>query len=191
MTDKKINDTKLIRMVDEGRSQAEIAEVFGVSRQAVHKRIKELRGQTTKVVVAKKVEKIVDCKIDAMAQLTKINEYANEILDLLMRWNRGDEGALQILESQVKKIRVKGKEEPVKQYKFKDPRELALRAMQEIRGQLGLQLKIFETLFSLQAAEEFQHVVLEIIGEVAPEARDEIIRRLNKERTVRQALRVS
>ena len=36
-----------------------------------------------------------------LINLGKINSYANELLDLLMRWKRGDDEALQILESQV------------------------------------------------------------------------------------------
>jgi DNA-binding Lrp family transcriptional regulator len=186
---RKINDTKLLQLVDGGRSFVEIGKVFGVSTQAAHKRFKELRGKTTGVVVAKKVEQIVDRKIDAMEQLQKVNDYANELLDLLMRWNRGDEEALQVLESQVRKVRVRGSEEEVTNYKFKDPRELALKAMAEIRGQLSLQLDIFQALFSLQAAKDFEETVLEVIGEVDPNVRNEIINRLNRKRSVRQAVR--
>ena len=141
----------------------------------------------------KKIEEIVDHKIDAIEQLTRINEYANEILDLLMRWNRGDDEALQVLESQVasKKVRVGNEELEVQKVKFKDPRELALKAMAEIRGQLKLQLEIFQALFSLQAAEEFQNVVLETIAEVDPKVRNEILRRLNDKRAIRSAVRLS
>jgi predicted transcriptional regulator len=167
-------------------SQARAAKELGVSRQAVSKRLKELRGHTTKAVICKKVEKVIDRKIDTMEQLSKINEYANEILDLLMAWNRGDETALQVLESQVttKKVRVGDKEEFVREYKFKDPRDLALKAMNEIRNQLKLQLEIFQALFSLQAAQEFETTILEVIGEVAPDVRSEIIRRINRKRSL-------
>jgi predicted transcriptional regulator len=190
----KINDRKLLQLLDkDGKSQSEAARDLGVSRQAVNKRLQEIRGKTTKVVVAKKIEEIVDHKIDAIEQLTKINEYANEILDLLMRWNRGDDEALQVLESQVasKKVRVGNEELEVQKVKFKDPRELALKAMAEIRGQLKLQLEIFQALFSLQAAEEFQNVVLETIAEVDPKVRNEILRRLNDKRAIRSAVRLS
>lgn len=186
-----INDTKLLKLIDkENRSQTEAAKALGVSRQAVNQRLKELRGKTTKVVVSKKVEQVVDCKLDAMEQLTKINGYANEILDLLMRWQRGDDEALQILESQ-KKVRVGRDEENVIEYKLKDPRDLALKAMSEIRGQLKLQLEIFQALFSLQAAEEFENTVLEVIAEVDSKIRDEIIYRINKKRSVRSVVRFS
>ena len=189
-----INDRKLLRLIDKKRmSQARAAKELGVSRQAVSKRLKELRGHTTKAVICKKVEKVIDRKIDSMEQLSKINEYANELLDLLMAWNRGDETALQVLESQVttKKVRVGDQEEFVKEFKFKDPRDLALKAMGEIRSQLKLQLEIFQALFSLQAAQEFESTILEVIGEVAPDVRSEIIRRINQKRSVRAAVRFS
>jgi predicted transcriptional regulator len=185
----KLSDKKLLSLVDEGRSLAEIARTRGISRQAVSKRLIELRGKTTRVVAVKKVEQVVEKKLNALDQLYKINQDANEILDLLMRWNRGDKEALQVLESQVKRIRIgEGEELEIQQVKFKDPRELALRAMAEIRGQLSLQLEIYQTLFSVQAAEEFQKVVLEVIGEVDVKVRDEIVRRLNQRRSVRQAV---
>ena len=190
----KINDHKLLQLIDkDGLNQSEAAKKIGVSRQAVNKRLQDIRGKTTKVVVAKKIEEVVDHKIDAIEQLTRINEYANEILDLLMRWNSGDDEVLQVLESQVasKKVRVGSEELKVQEVKLKDPRELALKAMAEIRGQLKLQLEIFQALFSLQAAEEFQNVVLETIAEVDPKLRNEILRRLNDKRAVRSAVRLT
>ena len=82
-----------------------------------------------------------------------------------------------------------GEEEFVKEYKMKDPRELALKAMAEIRGQLKLQLEIFQALFDLNAAQEFQNEVLEAIGEASSETRDAIINRLNQRRAIRSVVR--
>jgi predicted transcriptional regulator len=191
MPNAKINDTKLIRLVDEGKSQAEIARWFQVTRQAINKRLTQLRGKTTKAVVVKKVEEIVDRKLDAMDQLQKINDYANELLELLMRWNRGDEEALQILESQVtsKKVRVGDKDKFVEEIKMRDPRQLALQAMAEIRGQLKLQLEIFQALYDLKAVQEFQQEVLSAIGEASPEVRSAIISSLNQRRALRSAIK--
>jgi predicted transcriptional regulator len=191
MSPQKINDSKMLRLIDSGMSQSKVAKKIGVSRQAVNKRLRELRGKTTRVVVAKKIEQMVDRKIDAIEQLQKINDYANELLDLLMRWNRGESEALQALESQVKKIRIGDGKFEIKEAKLKDPRQLALQAMAEIRNQLKLQLEVFQTLFSLQAAEEFQNLVLETISEVDPNVRNEIIRRLNNKRTIRSAMRLA
>ena len=57
-------------MVDQGKRQVEIAEFFRVSKQAVNKRLKELRGRQTRVIVSKKIEKAVDSSFDAMKQLS-------------------------------------------------------------------------------------------------------------------------
>src|SRR5512137_1204244 len=107
---------------------------------------------------------------------------------MLMRWNRGDEGALQILESQVRKVKVGRKQGEVAEYRFKDPRELALRAMQEIRGQLALQLDIFRALYDMAAVAEFQNEVLTAIQEVAPDVRAKIVENLQKARAIRSTL---
>ena len=73
----------MVRLLDEGLSQAEAARKMGARRQAVHARLRELRGKTTKAVVAKKVAEVVDHKLDAIEQLQKINTEANRLLDEL------------------------------------------------------------------------------------------------------------
>jgi len=187
----KINDHKLLRLIDKQRmNQTEAAKELGVSRQAVSRRLQEIRGKTTKVIVAKKVEQVIDRKIDAMDQLIRINEYTNEILDLVMAWGRGDDEALQVLESQIKKKKVSVGNDKigVPEFKLKDPREIALRACGEIRNQIKLQFEIFQALYSLREVEEFQKTVLEVLGEVSPEMRNEFVRRLNEKPSVRAAL---
>ena len=83
MPEQKINDRKLLRLIDtELLSQSEAARKLGVSRQAVSKRLQELRGKTTRAIVVKKVEQVVDQKIDAISQLHSINQKANELLGL-------------------------------------------------------------------------------------------------------------
>lgn len=149
----KLNDRKLLKMIDEGFSQAEAARRLKVSRQAVSKRLQELRGRTTRAVVVKKVERVVDQKIDAIKQLHEINARANQMLD-------------------------EAEEDP----------ELSLRVMAEIRGQLRLQLEIYQTLFDLQAVQQFMDETLDVIGKIAPEVRNEIINRLNRRKSVRSAL---
>jgi predicted transcriptional regulator len=186
-----INDRSLIKLIDAGMNQAAAAREPGVTRQAVSKRLGELRGKTTKVVIAKKVGQVVDQRLDAIQQLEKINQHANELLDLCMAWQRGDDVALQLLESQrkTKTIRIGDEEIEISDFKFKDPRELALKAMSEIRGQLKLQIEIFQALYDLRAAAEFQEEVLNAISEVSPDVRKQIIHRLNEKRAIRSAVR--
>ena len=191
MSKPKINNSRLLHLIDtEGLNQSQAAKVLGVSRQAISKRLQKIRGKTTKVVAVKKVEKVVDMKINCLAELTKINSDAREILDLCMAWSRGDKVALKVLKSQARMVNVGNKEKPdwVTEYKFKDPRELALMAMAEIRHQLVLQTRIFQSIYSIQEVREFMNTVLEVMNGVDPSIRREIIRRLNDEKSVKSAV---
>ncbi len=184
----RIDDEQLLQLIRDGNTVTETARRMGVNKGTVSKRLKALNIAINRNVTIRSAHKIVDREINALDQLQKINRDANELLDLLMRWNRGEDDALQVLESQVRKIKVRGQEEEVTEYKFKDPRELALKAMQEIRGQLKLQLEIFQALFDMQAVQQFQAEVLEVIGSVSTEARDRIIRRLTERNALQSAL---
>ena len=149
----KINDKKLLRLIDSGTSQAEIARILGVTRQAVSKRLQELRGKTTRCIVTRNTKEIIDNNLDTISQLRKINQKANQLLDDL-----------------------------------EDDPNTAIRIMAEIRCQLKLQLDIFEILYSVQAAQEFQNEVLQAIGEADDETRKRIICKLNQTRAIRAAV---
>jgi hypothetical protein len=188
----KIDKVKLHRMLSSGKSQKEAAQLFGVTDGAISKVAKNLNIGVVKNIALESAHKVVEKNLNTLAQLQKINAYANDLLDLLMRWNKGDAEALQILESQVsqRKVRVGDREEFVTEYKFKDPRELALRCMAEIRGQLNLQLDIFRTLYDVEAIAEFQKEVLSAIEEVSPDVRNTIIQRLKERKALRGSLTV-
>ena len=185
----KIDRVKLDQMLRSGKSQKEVAQLFQVSEGAISKAKKELNIAVVRNVSLESAHKIVGRSLDSIGQLQTINSHANWLLDVLMKWNKGDPEALQVLESQVgsKKVRIGDKEEFVREFKFKDPRELALHTMQEIRGQLKLQLEIFQTLYDMNEILSFQREVLEVIGDVSKEARDEIVRRLKERRALRSA----
>jgi len=184
---------ELQKCLEAGLGISETARQLGVTKGAVSKRAKSLRitlkQNTTKDVLLFHAGEIVSKEINAVEQLHKINAHANELLDLLMRWNRGDNEALQILESQVRKVKVRGREEEVTEYRFKDPRELALRAMQEIRGQIQLQFEIFSKLYDMESVAEFQEAILTTIGEVEPDVRKRIIEKLKDRRILRSAIK--
>ena len=174
----KINVVVLNQLLRSGKSQKDIAKYFNVTEGAISLAKKRLNITVVKSIVLENAHRVVNKNLDTVDQLKKINDNANEILDLLMRWNRGDVKAFQILESQVatKKNRI-------------DPRELAIKAMAEIRGQLKLQLEIFQTLYDMQAVEQFQQEVLTVIGEVDPDVRRRIIDQLAKKRAIRSAIK--
>lgn len=70
----------MLKMVNSGIPQAEIARKFGVSPSAINKRLRQLRGRTTYAVVATKVEQLIDGKIDIVNQLNAINTKAHSLL---------------------------------------------------------------------------------------------------------------
>ncbi len=191
MSQSKIDKVKFNQLVMAGKSTKEIAKYFGVTPGAVSQVKKELNLNVIKSVALENAHRVVTKNLNSIEQLQKINTHANELLDLLMRWNRGDKEALQILESQVRKVKVRGSEEEISEYKFKDPRELALKAMAEIRGQLSLQLDIFKVLYDAEAVAEFQKEVLTIIGEVSADVRDRIVQRLKEGRALRASVAIT
>jgi len=69
-----------------------------------------------------------------------------------------------------------------------DP-NLKLKVMAEIRGQLRLQLEIFQTLYDMKAVQEFQQEVLKAIGECAPNVRQRIINKLREKQAIRSAVK--
>ena len=183
-----IDDKQLLELIRNGDTITAAARKMGVSKQSVSRRLKTLNIAISRDVAIRAAHKIVDREINTLDQLQKINRDANELLDLLMRWNRGEDEALRILESQVRKIKVRGREEEIIGFESKDPHELALKAMREIREQLKLQLEIFQALYDMRAVQQFQAEVLEAIGSVSPETRDDIIRRLTEKNALRSAL---
>ncbi|MFC1534405.1 hypothetical protein ACFL7M_13675 [Thermodesulfobacteriota bacterium] len=186
----KIDFNELNRLVGEGKGTTEIAKHFSVTPGAVSQAKKKLKISVVKNVALESAHKVVSKNLDSIAQLQKINQHANELLDLCMRWQRGDDEALQILESQVKRVRVGKTEKFVEEMKFKDPRDIALAAMREIRGQLALQLDIYKTLYDMEAVAEFQKEVLTAIGEESSNVRDRIIQRLQNSRAIRQSVKL-
>jgi hypothetical protein len=175
MSNRKFADIQLEQLVREGNGVSQIGRILGVSKGTVSKRLKQLKVGITKNVTLTHAGEIVRKEINAVGQLQKINSHANELLDLLMACMDEDEAKR---EDALKKLG----------NGVKDPKELALKAMQEIRGQLKLQLEIFQALYDMQAVAEFQKEVLEAIEDASPEIRDRIIHSLKEKRAIRSTL---
>jgi len=198
-----VDDDQIIKLRAKGYSYKEIGERFGVPKQTIHKRIKYLQKQAAAYMQEPNPDALTRCQnlnrnqgrydhtdktiskhINAISQLEKINRYANKLLDALMAYYQGDEEALKNLEDKVKEIRVGEERLQVSKIKLKDPRDLALKAMSEIRNQLALQLEIFKVIYSVDAVREFQEVVIDAINSVSPELRDRIVQELHKRRAI-------
>jgi hypothetical protein len=171
---KKLSNIELEQLVREGNGVSQIARILNVSKGTVSKRLKQLNVGISNNVTLHHAGQIVKKEINAATQLQKINDHANEMLDLLMICINGDETA---------KAEAAAKLGPMGPGS-KDPKELALKYMQEISSQLKLQLEIFQTLYDMQAVAEFQREVLQAIGDADLETRDRIIHNLNERRAI-------
>ena len=81
MPEAKIDKVKLSQMLRSGKAQREIAQVFDVSESAISKAKKELNIAVAKSVALENAHRVVDKNLNAIDQLYKINQMANELLD--------------------------------------------------------------------------------------------------------------
>ena len=163
----KIDKEKLIKLRAEGKTQSECAKIFDVTVQAVSKMEQRMRKEVVGAANRYGAHRIVQKELHAADQLTKINEHANQLLDTMVEEVVGEDGKVEV--------------------RVKHP-ELMLKTCAEIRGQLKLQLEIFQSLYDLQANAEFQEEVLTIIGELEPEARRKIVHNLNQRKALRRSV---
>ncbi len=186
----KVTNAQLELLTKEGLSQADIARRLNMTRGAISIRMKKLNLAASRSSLLKHGEALADHRIDALAQLTKVNGAANELLDCMMKFHRGDPEAIQLLECQLRKFKVgkNGDQKQFEEVKITDPRKLALDAMKEIREQLSLQNEIFRSIWDMKAAMEFEQEVLAAIEKVAPDVRAEIIDILQKKRALRSLI---
>jgi len=189
-THPKIDFNQLNRLVTQGKSTTEIAKIFSCTPGAVSQAKRKLNISVVKNVALENAHKVVSQNLDAVAQLQKINQAANQLLDELM----GKEKVVQELATVINKIN-EGNPADVKEItklvkQIISDKNTALKACQEIRGQLSLQLDVFKLLYDFQAVASFQKEVLEIIGEVDEDAKKRIIQRLKERSAIRGTLQI-
>ena len=190
----KIDRVKLNQLLNSGKTQREVAQVFGVTEGAISKAKKELNISVVKSVALESAHKVVDQNLDTIAQLQKINQVTNQLLNELT----GDD---KVIDRMVKVVEgsLMDEGDPIKQraqikrviLQVNQDKNTALKACAEIRGQLKLQLEIFQTLYDMKAVQEFQQEVLTAIGEASPEVRNAIISKLNEKRAIRSTVKFS
>ena len=189
MPERKINDSVMLSMVDKGKKQADVAEFFNVSPQAISDRLKKLRGGVIKNVVLETAPGVVKKKLDAIGQLQNINEVANHLLDKLT----GEDQTISRMAKAVE-LFLEYEKDPTKE-NFKKIRGIilqvnqdkntAIKACAEIRGQLNLQLEIFKTLYGMEEVAEFQKEIIQLLKDTSPELKNEFIRRLKQKQALR------
>jgi len=189
----KIDQNALSRLLSEGKTPSQCAKHFGVSNSAITKAKRKLGVIIAKDVQLESVHRFVGEYLDTIGQLRKINTDAHELLELCMAWVRGDQKAMQVLESQLstKTIRVGDEEKLVEEVKMQDPKLVALKAMSEIRSQLTLQNQTLAMLSEMTAINEFQQELVQLLKEIDPGVCDEFCRRIDQRQALRRAVRLT
>jgi hypothetical protein len=85
MPSQKIDRVKLNQMLNAGKSQHEVAQVFGVTEGAISKAKKELNLSVMKNVSLERAHQVVDRNLNAVDQLRNINRKANTLLELAIK----------------------------------------------------------------------------------------------------------
>ncbi len=93
MPPKKLSERVALQLLDQGMSLAAIGREYGVTKQAVHDKVRRARGRTVKAVVAKKLDKLADKQLDGMQQLIEINR---KTLDLLSQAEKAEDKFTQL-----------------------------------------------------------------------------------------------
>lgn len=161
-----INPKKLIDLkFTEGWSNNEIAEYFGVSYSAVHQALRRIRKESLGELY------------DSGKELAKQNLSVQALIVGLMS------DAADIL----KTIKAVTDNSPENIWDKMDieKRKLQIATMAEIRAQIAMYQSISEKLYSFEAHEEFQKMVVDTIQEEAPEVAEKIRKRLQRSQPLR------
>jgi hypothetical protein len=156
-------------MVDEGMGVRAISRETGINQGTISRRVAKLKRGAAREIVVHNAGAVVTQQIDGINQLARINQKANEMLDSLMLVINGEPEAL----AKVPEA-----------WRNKDPRELVLKTMAEIRAQIAGQFDLLQDLFDWSQVAQFQQEVLDSIKEAAPDVRDKIIENLNRKNTL-------
>ncbi len=189
----KIDKVKLSQMLRSGKSVKQCAKFFSVTPGAISQVKKELNINVVKSVALENAHRVVDKNLKTVDQLQRVNQVANQLLDELT-------GEDQVIDRMVKAVEgsLVYEGDPAKQKDYvrriilrvNQDKNTALKACAEIRGQLKLQLEIFQALYDMKAVQEFQEEVLTAIGEASPDVRNQIIGKLNQRRAIRSAVKL-
>lgn len=162
MGQKKISIIQLEKLVREGNGVSQIAKKLRVTKGAVSKALKKLNVAISKDVALRSAPRVVEKKLDAMAQLIHINESINNELNYI--------------EENIKTASAKER---------KDLQDQKLKHVAEVRKQLGLLLNIAQTFYGIEEVKRFKEIVIKVIGSVSPELRKKIIDALHKEKAIK------
>lgn len=164
----RISRRDIEKLVAEGKGVSEIARELQASKSGISERCKRMGLVPPKAKRGCKAVVLHGEGVDPANQLQKINDLTIEILN-----------------KAIKAMRKQGSKG------ITDPLTSCLRAMKEIREQTSLRFSIAEKVYDLElrkAEVEFREEVLQVIEEVSPDVKAEILKRLKERRAARSVI---
>jgi transposase-like protein len=152
---KKVDKIELTRMLKEGKTQAEIARHFGVSRPCISNHCKNLREGVNRHAAMELAPAIVKNEMD----IVKNHSTNYKRLETLLA-----------------------------DVENEDDSKLRLATLAEMRKHIQESRNMARDLIDISEVRGFQKRILEILGEVSPEAKREFIRRVQAERLLRKSV---
>ena len=162
---RKIDPEKLQKLAEQGLSGRKMAEALGVSPPAISRNLRALGMARNQDLVLKAAEKVNRNKLNAMGRLTR----AAELI----------EKELEHIQSSLSKAEGPERKELV---------QSQLAWIAEERKQITALVEVAKAFYSIEDVREFSRTVLQVLGEVDKEMRDEVVKRLRAARSARSVL---
>jgi transposase len=192
---KKIDENVMMQMFRDGKNTSQIARHFGCTFMAVKNMKKRVEGRLLRVPDVSGSQ-LSRQNIDTVSQLKLMNEHVLKELKRSQRLiDREDKLVIEYdkLEKQVKKDPTNN--ELIQKLKVayagvSVPDILKIQTniiaiSGEVRKQIELQVKIFETIYNVTMVSEFQEEIIELLRQVDPVLKDSIIKKLKERRSIR------
>lgn len=192
---KKIDENTMMQMFRDGKTTAEVAKHFGCTWMAVNNMKKRVQGRLLKVPSVSG-SPLSRQNIDTVAQLKLMNEHILTELKRSQRLiDREDKFVIEYdnLEKQIKKdpTNTELTKKLIEKWKLISVPDILkiqtniISISGEVRKQIELQVKIFETIYNVTMVSEFQEEIIDLLRQVDPELKNQIIKKLKERRSIR------
>lgn len=162
---RRVNLLELQRLFEQNLPGKEIARIMSVSPPAISRNLRALKMARNQDIVLKTAEKINTNRLNAMARLTRAAELIEKEMEHIQTSLSNAEGA-----------------------ERKELAQSQLAWIAEERKQITALVDVAKAFYSIEDIREFSRTVLQVLGEVNKEIRDEVIKRLRAARSARTVL---
>ena len=185
---RKVDIKQFILLTRAGKTGAEIAKELGVAKSRVSYWKNKLDTEISKSSLTRHAPDLIDDRFNPRELLAKIIKNSNTLLERVMQQIEAPQAAAEPSGQAAAEPSGQDGSEPKSEEKGDRKILVAVRLMQEIRGEIDCALEMYKLLFDSKSVMEFQQEVLAVISEVDPSVRLRILDRLQERRSVRTIL---